>query len=465
MKKRPVVNGKKSSRYDKREQGVARQGVLQYTSLLGLEGKGEMLGIVLALVVVLLLLSGFFSGSETAVMASNRYKAQHMASKGHLGAGRLHALQKKPEDMLGMILIGNTFANMLMSALLTWATMLYLGPSWVFAATCVLTLCVLIFAELLPKTLAAYFADSIALRISALLMGLLWLFYPVVWVINSLVNLLLKLFGLKLEKNALQNLSQDELRGLIKSQNIALKHEPGDCQQMLVGVLDLVHMTVNDVMLNRQKMEVIDLSDTEEEIVRVLTQSHRYSHLVVEGSADTVLGVLRSNEAIGLLYQNVFSKARLRKVLDPVHFVPEGTSLQTQLASFQMHQYQIAVVVDEYGDVIGAVNIEDIIEEIIGEFSLHERVTVGKLKRQKDGSYLLSGQLPIRDINRLLGWALPETGPVTLSGWIIEHLSAIPDGQVSYRYQDIIVQVIEIRGNQVHSARLAKVENNAKSIG
>ena len=424
---------------------------------------GVIMGYVFLLIIVFLfMLSAFFSGSETALMASNRYKAQHLATKGNLAATRLHSIHQKPEDMLGMILIGNTFANILLSSLLTWLTMDYFGPAWVFLMTCVLTLCVLVFAELLPKTLAAYHADRLAMLLGGVLNGLLWLLYPVVKLVNAFVGYLLARAGVRLKSGALQALTHEELKGIIKSQRISLKHEPGNFQQMLVGVLDLAGMTVNDVMVNRQDMMAVDVGLTQTKMLDAFAKSQRVSHVVYDGSIARILGVVKVSSVLQLLHANRFNKQALLNELEPCRFVPEGTSLQTQLKSFQKDKYQIAVVVDEYGDVTGSVNIEDIIEEIIGEFSLHEQVTVGKLKRNLDGSYLLSGKLPVRDVNKMLGLAIPESGPHTLSGWVIEYLACIPDGPLCLRYENVCLEVMQLSGNKIHSLRLWTTDKAVK---
>lgn len=406
---------------------------------------------------VLLLCSAFFSGSETAVMASNRYKVQHLAKNKNTAARKLMRFQEKPQALLGMILIGNTFANMLLSALVTWATIQHLGEAWVLLATCMLTLCVLVFAELIPKTIAAYFADKAALRVAPYLVVLLWCLRPIVAVVNNFVDGLLHFWGLSLQKPHVHLLSNDELKGLIQlrsNQKQETTQGGEEFSQMLVGVLDFASMTVNDVMLNRHEIEGIDLQWEEEKILQTLSKAPRMSHLVYEKNLAKTLGVLQLNHVLGLVDGTTFTKRRLLPFLQPVQYVPEGTALTKQFRRFHKHNCSIALVVDEYGAIAGLVNMEAIIEEIIGEFSLHDSVTFGRLKADSDGGYVLGGQLLLRDINRYLDWRLPNDGPVTLSGWIIECLGCIPEGPVGFCQAGYKVEVIKMSHSTVRFAKV-----------
>lgn len=415
-----------------------------------------LVGYGLGIIGALLLASAFFSGSETAVMAVNRYRLQFRArDKGDVAAKRLYTLLAKPQQLLGVVLIGNTFMNMLMASISTWLTIETLGESYVMLQTVLLTLLVLVFAEVMPKTVAAHFADSIAYRTVGILSVMLTLLYPLVWIVNTVADGLLHCFGLRLETPLVGKLSRDELKGLIHAKRLTPRKDvEDDFQHMLVGVLDLDSLTVNDVMIPRQEIKGIDLGSDWEGVLSTLLQTRSMHMVVYEDQINNIAGVLHLTDVLALMHAGQLTQENIKRTLSQPHFVPEGTLLNKQLQNFKKYQYNIAVVVDEYGEVCGVVNIEDIIEEIVGEFSLHNNITLGSVTPHADGSYLLNGQLAVRDVNRILGFDLPEEGPNTIGGLVLEHLECIPDGVVGLMIAGYYLEVQSVQENCVQKVKI-----------
>ena len=416
----------------------------------------------LLLIFFLLLCSAFFSGSETAVMALNRYRLQHKAKmKSQVQAKRLLRLLSRPERLLSMILIGNTFANIILSTLCTWVTLEYLGSDWLVIMPFIVTMVVLVFAEVLPKTLAAHYADILAYRVAPVLDVLFWLSLPLIMVMDIFTRGMLSCFGVKSSAPVLDQLSQDELRSMIQSRRVSLSHtHKEDFQDMLVGVLDLAKMTVNDVIVPRGEVQGIDLSRPWEKSLAYLATCKRMSVLVYHQDINNAQGVLPLSSVIGYMQHAQLTKSSVSKLLLPVHYIPEGTSLTMQLRHFQEHAYSVALVVDEYGDVCGMVSIQDIIEEVVGQFTDFDNITIGSMLPRKDGSYCLSGQLVVRDVNRLLSWRLPDDGPNTLSGLIIEHLGCMPVGPVGVVIDGYKMEVLQIKSNVIFQVKIFPKEED-----
>ncbi len=412
--------------------------------------------VYLFLIFFLLVCSAFFSGSETAVMALNRYRLQHNAKmKAQPQALRLQRLLSKPERLLSMILIGNTFANIILSTLCTWVTLEYLGADWLMVMPLVVTLVVLVFAEVLPKTLAAHFADILAYKVAPVLDLLFWLSLPLIYIMDFFTQSLLRFFGVCTNTPVLDKLSHDELRSMIQSERIALTHtQTDDFQDMLVGVLDLAKMTVNDVIVPRGDVLGVDLAKPWSENMDFLAACKRTTVLVYHQDINNAQGILPISRVIGHMQSAQLNKSAVMRMLLPVQYIPEGTSLTSQLRHFQEHAYSIALVVDEYGDVCGLISIQDIIEEVVGQFTDYENITIGSMLPRKDGSYCLSGQLAVRDINRLLGWQLPDDGPNTLSGLIIEYLGCLPVGPVGVYIAGYKMEVMQMKRTMVFQVRI-----------
>jgi len=401
---------------------------------------------------ILLLLSAFFSSSETGLMTLNRYRLRHLAKIGHGGAKRAEKLLQRPDRLIGMILIGNNFVNILASSLATIIAMRLGGEAGIAIGAGLLTLVLLIFAEVAPKTLAAMHPERIAFPAAYILGPLLTILYPVVWVINSLANALLRLLGVDTKNlSGDQSLSHEELRTVL--------HEAGGMipkrhQKMLVSILDLNKVAVEDIMVPRNEITGIDLEDDLPEIVEQMSHSHHARLPVYEGDINNVIGVVNLRHVLHLLGREDFDKAMLRELLTAPYFIPEATPLTTQLLNFQREEERVAMVVDEYGDIQGLVTLEDILEEIVGEFTTDPYATSRDIHPQDDGSYLVDGGVNIRSLNRQMDWQLPEDGPKTLNGVITEYLEILPEPGTSVKINGYPIEVVQTSGNAVKTARI-----------
>lgn len=395
--------------------------------------------------------SAFFSGSETALMTLNRYRLRHQAKSGDKAAQRASRLLQRPDRLIGIILLGNNFVNILASSLATVIAIHFLGEGGIVVSTVAMTAIVLIFGEVAPKTLAALHPERIAYPASAVLAPLLKVFYPLVWLINGLANSLLRLFRVTVQTPSQHSLSADELRSVVLETGAMI---PKRHQTMLLGILELEEITVNDIMVPRNEMEGIDLADEWDEIVARLNRSP-YTRLVAyRGTLDQVVGFLHLRKVLNLMTQKPdFDRADLESLCREPYFIPEGTSLTRQLVNFQQLRRRIGLVVDEYGDVLGLVTLEDILEEIVGEFTT-DPATLGKrnLIPRADGGYVVDGSTAIRGLNRALDWKLPTDGPRTVNGLIVEHLEAIPEPGVRLALAGHPIEIVETAGNRVKTA-------------
>ncbi|AIT63646.1 HlyC/CorC family transporter [Coxiella burnetii] len=408
----------------------------------------EYLGILL---VLLIFLSAFFSGSETGMMALNRYRLRHLARKGHVKAQRVVTLLKRPDRLLGVILIGNTFANILASAVATVIAVHYLGDLGVIISTVILTFLILVFAETTPKTLAALYPQRVAFPASVPLQILLRVFYPLVWLVNTIANAFLRIFGVKVSVQGTEVVSAEELRSIVRE--VTGKGLSG-YQQMLLRVLNLGQMTVEDVMVPRKRIHGIDIRDDWHKIVEVLlTSEHDYLPIYRE-NIDRVIGLLNLRRVMQLLSQQQLTKEKLVKVAEEVYFIPEVTLLNQQLLNFRERNKTVGLVVDEYGDIEGLVTLRDILEEVVGEFATGIDGATSLVQFQKEGSYLIDARISVRDLNRIMQWDLPIKGPKTLSGLIIEDLESIPIVGICIRLSGYPMEIVKVSRNAV---RLVKV--------
>lgn len=395
---------------------------------------------LLALVVV----SGFFSGSETGMMAVNRYRLQHLASKNRT-AKRLVDMLSRPDRLLGVILIGNTFANILASAIATMIAVRWFGEAGVVVSTVLLTLVVLIFVEVMPKTVAALFSERVAFIASLPLKGLLTIFYPLVWLVNGVANTFLRVLGVKVKQYRLEPLSRAELRSLVLTAGDKISTA---YQEMLLGILDLEKVTVDDIMVPHHRATGININDSWPAIMQQLEQSQYIRLPVYEDTLDHLKGFIHARKLLNLVTADKLDKKSLLRSLEVVHYVPEGTLLSKQLSNFRQHKYRIGVVVDEYGGIKGLVTLSDILEEIIGEFCT-DLADDKEIHSRSDGSYVVDGDIATRDLNRLTGWHLPVEGPNTLSGLIVEYLETIPHTPVAMRIGDYIIEVLRVNNNKI----------------
>lgn len=412
---------------------------------------GDSLISLIGLLVLLILLSAFFSATETAMMRLNRYRLRHLVKANQRAAIRVQGLLDRPDRLIGIILLGNNFVNILASSITTIIALRYFGEAWIAIAAGILTLVILIFAEVAPKTMAALHPERVAFPAAVLIRPLLWVFYPAVWVINGIANTLLRMLGVRPEDTDVQQLSSDELRAVV---NEAGSMIPKRHQKMLVNILDLENVTVDDIMIPRNEIIGIDLNDDEDEIVNFLVNCH-YTHLpLYHDDINNVVGMLHTRYALPLLAREQFDKSRLIEVATEPYFVPESTPLNTQLLKFQREKRRVALVVDEYGDVEGLVVLEDILEEIVGEFTTDFAATIKEVHPQDDGSYLVDGGVNIRELNRTMHWDLPVEGPKTLNGLILERLESIPEAAISLRIDGYTIEIVQAAENAVKVARV-----------
>lgn len=386
-------------------------------------------------------------------MTLNRYRLRHRARDGDPKALRVEALLKRPDRLIGLILLGNNFVNIFASSIATVIAIELGGEGAIPIAAALLTLIILIFAEVAPKTLAALKPDRLAYPAAIIYVPLLKLLYPFVWLVNSVANGLLKRMGVASDETNSGALSQEELRTLV--------HEGGNLipkrhQKMLLSILDLEKVRVDDIMVPRNEIVAIDLSADEDDILKQL-QNTFYSRLpVYDGSLDNVLGFVHVRNLLRvLLKQEEFSKEIIRTLLREPYFIPENTPLNTQLINFQKKLRRLGLVVDEYGDVLGLVTLADLLEEIVGEFTTDPTASLVDVHPQEDGSFLVSGSATLRDLVRTMHWELPTDGPKTLNGLILEYMETIPETGTSLMLAGYPMEVVQTKGNAVRTVRIS----------
>jgi Mg2+/Co2+ transporter CorB len=408
--------------------------------------------ILFATLGILIIFSAYFSGSETGIMSLNRYRLRHLEKQNHSGAKRVSRLLARPDKLIGLILIGNNLVN-IFATLITGiiAERLY-GDTGIFYAGLLLTLIILIFAEVTPKTLAALYPEKIAFPSSIILSLLLKLLFPFVVAVNWITNGLLMLIGISPEQRQEHSLSSEELRTVVNESGAMLAKRD---QNMLVGILDLDKVTVEDIMIPRNELVGIDINDDWKKIQKKLAQSNHTRVLLYRDNMDDVVGYIHLRDALKLLFKNQFTKTTLIRAVKELYFIPEGTTLNVQLLKFQHAKERLGLVVDEYGDIQGLVTLEDILEEVVGDFTTTmERTTSEEVHLQPDGSYLVDGSATVRDINKEMTWFFPTDGPKTLNGLIIEYLEDIPEANLSVRIAGYPLEIVEVSDNMIKTVRI-----------
>ena len=405
-----------------------------------------------AAILVLTVLSAYFSSSETAMMTLNRYRLRHLVKQKHRAARKANRLLRRPDRLLGVILIGNNFVNFLAASVGTVIGLRLFGDSGVVLAPIAMTIFFLIFAEVTPKTIAAHTPERLAFASVYILDPLLKVMRPLVWFTNTISNALVRPFVKSKEPPGGAPLTADELRTVVdESARI-----PGQHQDMLLGVLDLERVTVNDIMVPRNEIVGIDIDDEMDEILAVLANSQHTRLPVYKDNVNNVLGMLHLRRLARHLGQQELTKAEFMRLTREPYYVPEATPLSTQLVNFKQEKRRIALVVDEYGDIQGIVTLEDILEEIVGEFTTDYAANMPEIIPQADGAYLIDGTAVLRDINRALGWDLPTTGPKTLNGLILETLETIPEGNLCLRVDEFRIETLQIKDNIVKHCRITR---------
>lgn len=409
------------------------------------------LGVLGGILFCLILLSAFFSSSETGMLSINKYRLKHLVKNKNRSAIKVNSLLERPDRLIGVILIGNNFVNILASAIATIIAVRLWGDAGVAIATAALTMIVLIFAEVTPKTLAAIHPEKIAFPASWVLAILLKVLYPLVWVVNGLSNGLLRLIGVHASQKNHDTLDSEELRTVV---NEASGLIPPAHQEMLISILDLEKVSVEDIMIPRNEVIGIDIEDSIEEIIEQICQSRHTRMPVYNGEINKVIGILHARHAAVFLRDPTPSKAALLKATVEPYFIPESTSLNTVLLNFQKDHQQMGIVVDEYGDVQGIAALEDVLEEIVGEFTPPTQDEEEEIQTMDDGSFRIEGSTHIREINKTLDWHLPTDGPKTLNGLIIETLEFIPEHPISLWVGHYLIEIQEIEDKVVKYAKL-----------
>jgi len=385
-------------------------------------------------------------------MAINRYRLRHLAGKHHAGARRVLELLKRPDRLIGVLLLGNNFVNILASSIATVIAIELAGESAIPLAAMLLTVVLLIVGEVAPKTVAAIHPEPIAFAASLFIKPLLKLLYPLVWLINTISNNLLGLLGISLPKVGNHALSVDELRTVVhEAEGIIPKRH----QQMLLGIFDLADSTVEDIMIPRHEITGIDLEAPLTDIIEQVTHSQHTRLPLYRESIDHVVGIVHLRKLLHYFEHEDFTKEALEKeAARDLYFIPEGTPLNTQLLNFQRHKRRIGLVVNEYGDIQGLVTLEDILEEVVGEFTTTPDTFSRDVHPQTDGTYLIDASITVRELNKVMHWTLPLDGPRTLNGLILDYLEAIPEAGVSLRLEGYPIEIVQMANNAVRTVRV-----------
>jgi Mg2+/Co2+ transporter CorB len=403
--------------------------------------------------VVLLILSGFFSLAEASMMAVNRYRLRHLANEGHQGARLAFRLLGQTDKMLGVILLGSNLINAAAAMLASLMTIQLFGDEkWALGVgTVVITFLILVFAEITPKIIGATYADRITPILGFMLWPLLRAAYPVVWFVNLFAAALLKLFHLKRAPgDEATQLSPQELRTLVlESRGIAGQH-----RDILVNLFELGQVTVEDIMVPRNEIEAIDLTTPLDDIQSQLATSYHTRLPVVSGDPGNVIGILHQRRLLTSILRGPLNTDSLRKQLVDPYFIPAATPVYVQLQFFRDTRQRLGLVVDEYGELLGLVTLEDIIEEIVGKFTTRQPSATAEFFWDDAGTVLVDGSHSLRELNRLLSLHLPIDGPKTLSGLIIEHLQEIPESGISIRIAGVAMEILQTQDRKIKIVKM-----------
>ncbi|MAV86228.1 MAG: magnesium/cobalt efflux protein [Gammaproteobacteria bacterium] len=415
--------------------------------------------ILWVLLVILLILSAFFSGSETGMMALNRYRLRHQKKKSS-GARRAAKLLEKPDRLIGLILIGNNAVNILAAIIANMLAIIYVGEAaapWV--ATASLTVLVLVFSEVTPKTIAAQNPEWFAFRTSHILRPLMQVMVPLVVLINKFTNFVISLLGFDPTKDRDDGLDSEELKSLVDLSSHKLS---SNNQGMLKGILDLENITIEDIMIPRNEMQGIDLEEPIETIKSAILDSEYTRQPLYKGDINNIIGVFNTRKAHHLLKSQKVSHKLVRQLSEKAYFIPESTTLMNQLLNFRDKKARFGIVVDEYGEVQGLVTLEDILEEIVGDFTTDIADQIDEIHKISKDKFEIDGGATIREINKATGWSLPTDGPKTLNGLVLEQLENIPDGNISFLIDNYCFETANIEGAMVKKVSVSKLPNPSK---
>ncbi len=414
------------------------------------------LSALIAALLILLVLSGFFSGSETAMMAANRYRLRHLAQNGHRGAQLAVALLNKTDKLIGVILLGNTLINAAAATLSGYIALALFGESkWALEiGTLCITFALLVVSEISPKVVCATYADRLAPLLSYVLSPLLRLAFPIIWFVNLFVSALLGLLGLRPKGlHEESKLTPEELRSLVLE---SAHFIPKQHQAILGNLFELNAISVEDVMTPRGAIEILDLDQPWDDVLTQLATSHHSRLPVCKESLDHLIGILPVRRLIGDVQHGLLDEGTLRKSLLTPYYIPAGTPVFSQLAFFQENRQRVGFVVDEYGELLGLLTLEDIIEEIVGKFTTSMASLDAPLAWDEAGQAVVDGHRALRDINRLLELDFSLTGPKTLNGLILEHFQDIPEAGVGLKIDGVAIEILQTEDRSVKTAKLFK---------
>ena len=418
----------------------------------------SLIALVSALI-LLLILSAFFAASETALMRLNRYRLRHKAKNGNKAAQIIEKLLQRPDKLIGLILLGNNLVNFTAVAIVTLIALKIGGEAAVAFATLLLTVVVLIFAEAAPKTLAALYPEKVAFPAAYIYMPLLFIMRPFVWLISITSNGILWLLGIREEKTKSNSLSNDELRTIVYEAGSLISRK---YQSMLLNILDLEKVSVDDVMVPHTEVIGINLNDNIKKIKQVIQKS-QYTRLpIFQENIDQVKGVLHLRKLATSINKSHIYKEDIRKLASEPYFIPEGTPLNIQLSQFQKLKQRFAMVVDEYGDIQGIVTLEDILEEIVGEFTTDPSVNNKDIKKENDNSFIVDGSVNIRQTNKIMNWSLPTDGAKTLNGLILEQLGTIPKPGANLKIRNYSIEILRSNDSHVKTTRVFTPQSKRK---
>lgn len=407
----------------------------------------------------LIFLAAFFSGTEIGMMSINRYKLKHLVKKDDKQAIRVNQILSRPDRLLSVVLIGNTLANILASTIATLIGQHIYGDMGIVIATVILTLIVLVFAEMIPKTFAAIYPQRVAFATSLPLQILQMIFAPLVYISSSLSNGVLRLFKISIDKAQKESLTGEELRSVVLEAGGLL---PVEHKSMLISLLDLEQATVEDIMIPKSDIVGIDIEEPWSEILYQLETAKHTRLPLYRDSIDDLVGMIHVRDVLNLAIENELDLDSLIKAADKPYFIPEATPLNIQLLNFRKMKRRISFVVDEYGNIQGLVTMEDILEEIVGEFTTDVAALTRDFIPQSDGSVIVDAGLTLRHLNRLMGWHLPMIGPKTLSGLIVEYLGYIPPAESCLTIENYRMEILKVGDNTIRSVKVYKTIKKRK---
>jgi Mg2+/Co2+ transporter CorB len=414
------------------------------------------ISMLFGILVLMLILSAFFSGSETSLMTLNRYRLRHLVKLKHSGAIKAQELLQRPDRLLGLILLGNNFVNTFAASLTTVIAIRLFGESSIAIAAAILTIVMLVFSEMTPKTYAALKPELLAFPAARIFVPLLKVFYPVIWLVNLFVNKILEKLNVDITKNTEDTLSKDELKVIIAEAESVM---PPRYQKMLLGILELESATVEDIMTPRNEVVGIDMEAPLEDIIQQIKSSTHTRLPVYKKSIDGVIGFLHLRKVLTLINIESFDKPMLISLLSKPVFIPDTTPVHTQMLAFKADKVRIGLVVDEYGDVQGLVTMDDLLQEIVGEIITDDT----QARIQSDGSYLVDANMTVRELNRFMHWELPTEGPKTLNGLIIEFMETIPEAGTSIKLHGYPLEIIKCDDTAVKLVKFLPDNSNKPS--